>query len=251
MGWLRGHEQPLTTSQKATDMKLNPGQLYAVLTGDVVDSSKLSDAARRELPVALKRASQAARALYGKAVPQNADVFRGDSWQLVVTDARLGLRAAVFFRAHLHGNSPQVGLDTRVAIGIGTIKFVPKGQLTQGDGPAFRGSGKVLESMPRSRRLGLSVAGAETPAGIDPVIALMDTLMERWTEKQSLAVMGGLQGLPQSKIAGLWMPPIKQPVVARHLRQAGWQAVEAGLVYVEKVLNELFLRKYLFKAIII
>jgi hypothetical protein len=67
----------------------------------------------------------------------------------------------------------------------------------------------------------------------------MDTLLERWTEKQALAVVGMLQGMPQAKIARLWQPPIKQPVVARHLRQAGWAAIEAGLIYVEHILNEL------------
>lgn len=227
-------------SQNKTDLKLNPGQHCAVLTGDVVGSSRLDETARRELPVALKKASQAARSLYGKAIPLDADVFRGDSWQLVVTDAKLGLRAAVFFRSHLHGYSPDVGLDTRIAIGVGKINFVPKGQVSQGDGPAFRESGKVLESMPKSRRLALSVAEIETPGGIAPVMGLMDTVIERWTEKQSLAVVGMLQGLQQSQIAELWTPPVKQPVIARHLRQAGWEAVEAGLAYVENTLNELF-----------
>lgn len=230
-------------SQKTIGLNLKPDQHYAVLTGDVVGSSKLDKASRQELPAALKKASQAARSLYGKAVPLDADVFRGDSWQLIVTDAKLGLRAAVFFRAHLHANSPDVGLDTRIAIGIGTINFVPKGQVSQGDGPAFRESGKVLETMPKSRRLVLSLAETKTPAGIAPVIGLMDAVMERWTEKQSLAVTGMLQGLPQSQIAGLWTPPVKQPVVARHLRQAGWEAVESGLAYVENTLNELFLIK--------
>jgi hypothetical protein len=117
---------------------------------------------------------------------------------------------------------------------------VPKGKVSQGDGPAFRESGKVLESFPKSRRLALSVAGTGTPAGIAPVIGLIDTVMDRWTEKQSLAVLGMLQGLPQSKIAGLWTPPVTQPVVARHVRQAGWEAVQTGLVYVENTLNELF-----------
>ena len=228
-------------SKKTSDLKVVLGQPYAVLTGDVVGSSKLDEAARRELPVALKNASQAARALFGKAVPLEADVFRGDSWQLVVTDAKLGLRAAVFFRAHLHGHSPKVGLDTRIAIGIGTIQFVPHGQVSQGDGPAFRESGQVLESMPKIRRLALSVTESKTPAGIAPVIGLMDTVMERWTEKQALAVGGVLQGLPQAQIAGLCQPAVTQPVVARHLRQAGWEAVAAGLAYVEHTLSELFL----------
>ena len=230
-------------SKNASDFKVNPGQPYAVLTGDVVGSSKLEDAARRELPGALQQAAAAARALLGKAVPLDADVFRGDGWQLVVADAKLGLRAAVFFRAYLHGRAAPSGLVSRIAIGIGPIQFVPQGQVSQGDGPAFRESGKALESMPKMRRLALSVAGTKTPAGIGPVIDLMDTVMERWTEKQALAVVGMLQGMPQSQIAGLWSPAVTQPVVARHLRQAGWEAVAAGLAYVENTLDELFLTK--------
>ena len=57
--------------------------------------------------------------------------------------------------------------------------------------------------MSKVRRLALSVAEVETPPGIPPVIGLMDTVMKRWTEKQTLAVVGILQGLQQSKIAGL------------------------------------------------
>jgi hypothetical protein len=229
----------MRTSKKQSGMKLRPGQRYAVLTGDIVGSSKLSAAKRRSVPDALSRASRAARSFFRKVVPLDADVFRGDSWQLVVADAKLGLRVALFVRAHLRGNSPGLGLDTRIGIGIGAISFLPQGGVSLGDGPAFRVSGQALEKMPNSRRLELSLATGEKPAGVAAVICLMDTLLVRWTEKQGLAVLGALQGLPQSEIAELWGKPVTQPVVARHLRQAGWEAIHAGLAYVENSLNEL------------
>jgi len=229
--------------KKTTGIKLKPDHRYAVLTGDVIGSSKLNDATRRELPAVLRKVSQAAQSLYGANIPLTVDVFRGDSWQMIVTDATLGLRVAIFFWSYLRSHFPNTGLDTRIAIGIGTIKFVPNGQIRQGDGPAFRESGWGLEAMAKRRRLTLAIANTTSPAEVAPVIELIDTLMGRWTEKQSLAVVGMLQGLPQSKIAGLWNPPIKQPVIARHLRQAGWGAVEGGLVCVENILNKLSIYK--------
>ena len=230
----------MSKSTNATHLKLNPGQRYAVLTGDVVGSSKLDDATRRLLPDALKKASKAARSFFGNKVPLDADIFRGDSWQSVVAEASLGLRVALFFRAHLLGNSPGVGLDTRISIGIGQIKFLPKQQVSQGDGPAFRESGKMLESMPKSRRLALSIADGETPAGVVAVVALIDVLMVRWTEKQALAVVGALQQLKQEEIGNSWNPPVKQQVIARHLQQASWEIIEKeGLGYVENTLKAL------------
>jgi hypothetical protein len=221
--------------------KLNAGQNYAVLTGDVVGSSNLDDPTREMLPEALKKTSKAARSLFGNVVPLDADIFRGDSWQLVVTDAKLGLRLAMFFRAHLHGNSPNTGLDTRIAIGIGQIKFLPK-QVSQGDGAAFRESGTALESMPKNRRLVLSIADGETPAGVTSVVALIDALSLRWTEKQALALVGVLRipPLKQKEIGASWHPPVKQQVIARHLQQAGWDIIEnEGLGYVENILKTL------------
>ena len=221
-------------------MKLSPSQRFAVLTGDVVGSSKLSDEDRHSLPDALREASRAARSFFGKAIPLEADVFRGDGWQVVVADAALGLRVALFFRAHLRGNSPGLGLDTRISIGIGTISFLPKQRASQGDGPAFRVSGQALEKMSRSRRLALTVAEAETPAGIVAVVGLIDPLMVRWTEKQALAVVGALQRRTQEAIGNSWNPPVKQQVIARHLQQANWQAIEEeGLKYAENTLSAL------------
>ena len=231
---------PMSTSTKATVLKLHPDQRYAVLTGDVVGSSKLDEAARRGLPDSLEKASKAARSVFKNTVPLDADIFRGDSWQLVVADARLGLRVALFFRAHLRGNSPGAGLDTRISIGIGQITFLAKQKVSQGDGPAFRESGKMLESMPKSRRLALSITDRETPAGVVAVVALIDVLMVRWTEKQALAVVGALQQLKQEEIGNSWNPPVKQQVIARHLQQASWETIEKeGLGYVENTLKAL------------
>ena len=202
-------------------------------------SSKLGGKERRALPRTLGETSRAARSLFQRIVPADAEVFRGDSWQLVVAEARAGLRVALFFRAYLRGHSPGCRLDTRVAIGIGPITYLPKNRVSQGDGPAFRASGKALEEMPRNRRLALDVAGGAAPPGIAAVICLIDRWMARWTEKQALAVLGRLQGQTQAQIGQSWASPVKQQVIARHLAQAGWDSIEEGLRYVEDTVEGL------------
>ncbi len=230
----------MSENTRPTELKLYPNRRYAVLTGDVVGSSKLDPMSRRALPDALKKASAAARSVFKRTIPLEADIFRGDSWQVVVADSHLGLRVALFFRAYLRGHWLDAGLDTRIAIGIGAISFLPKQRVSQGDGPAFRASGELLESMPKARRLRLSIEDRERLAGVDAVVALVDALMNRWTQRQALAVVGALKGQKQEEIAKSWAPPVKQQVIARHLQQANWEVIASeGLSYVENMLREL------------
>ncbi len=211
-----------------------------MLTGDVVGSSALEASQRRQLPRILKEAAGAVREQLGRQVTGELDVFRGDSWQMVLAEPANSLRAALIMRAHLRACAKEGGLDTRVAIGIGEINFVPRREVSQGDGPAFRASGLLLEELPRDCRLGLALAGRETPVELPVMLGLMDHVISRWTGKQALAALGALAGWPQARIARLWRPAVKQPVVARHLRRGGWGPVESGLKYYAYSLKQLY-----------
>src|SRR5580693_7703518 len=106
-------------------MTASGNQIQAVLTGDVIGSSGLSLGDRQDLPALLKRAGRNLRKAFPKAVPLNPDVFRGDSWQLIVSDPALSVRAGLFFRACVIASSPSGWrIDTRMAIAVGTIDFV-------------------------------------------------------------------------------------------------------------------------------
>lgn len=65
-------------------MKIKTGKLYAILTGDIVNSSKLSSDKRQKLHYAMKEGSEAVRRAFEKDVPLDVDIFRGDSWQMLV-----------------------------------------------------------------------------------------------------------------------------------------------------------------------
>jgi hypothetical protein len=218
-------------------MKISARKKYAVLTGDIVGSSKLPKGPRQSLPDLLRRASRLTRKAFPEAVPLEVDVFRGDGWQLLVDDPVKCLRIALFFRACVRsGHERGRGLDTRIAIGLSGVDFVPGQRVSEGDGEAYRLSGRALESLARKSFLTLVTSETDTLADVRVVTHLLDALAQDWTGKQARAVAGALQGWTQQKIADAWAEKTRQPVIARHLDHARWGALEEGLAFVEAAL---------------
>jgi hypothetical protein len=220
-------------------MKTSPEKEYAVITGDIVGSSKLPKAQRRVLTGLLQEASRETMKAFSKDVPFAVDVFRGDSWQLLVSDPTQSLRVGLFFRACLRSQAERgQGLDTRMAIAVGRVDFV-RGRVSQGDGEAYRLSGRGLESLPRKQRLGLAFPAGGQREAVSVIVRLIDALAQEWTGKQATAIRGALRGWTQEKIAKSWPEKISQQAVTKHLEGAKWPAVEGGLAYVEYNLQRL------------
>jgi hypothetical protein len=217
-------------------MKIEQGKLYAVITGDIVGFSKLPSEKRQTLSRIMKMGSEALQKTFKGSVPLEADVFRGDSWQLLVSDAALSLRIGLFLRAYLRAVMDAGKFDTRMAIAIGTVDFVPDKRVSKGDGQAYRHSGNALEQMPRGSNMCFRFPGHEIEEFLDVLVRLVDALAMNWSEKQALAITGALQGLRQERIGNLWNPPITQQSVNRHLQRSGWFAVEEGVAFFEKQL---------------
>jgi hypothetical protein len=215
-------------------MKVNAGRNYAVITGDIVDSSSLRPAERKILLREMRRAGSAAQKAFPKAVPLPVGIFRGDGWQMLIAQPVVSVRVALFYRAFLIAQSPgTTRLDTRMAIAVGEVTFVPAKKVSQGDGEAYRASGQGLESLRRKEGMRVIFPGGKTPPAVDAIVALIDSHAQSWTGRQARAVMGALQEWPQEKIARLWPERIAQPTVGAHLDKAGWPAVGAGLAWVE------------------
>lgn len=219
-------------------MKISPTKRYAVLTGDIVGSSKLPKTQRQTLPAAIKRAARQTRKAFPEVIPLDIEVFRGDSWQLLVSDPVRSLRVALFLRACLRSGAQRGrGLDTRVSLGIGPIDFVPASKVSEGDGVAYRASGAGLEKLPSGRFLAFSTSDFDQP-GRDTIIGLIDAIIQDWTGKQALAVAGALRGWTQEKTAAAWPETISQQAITKHLAAAHWDAVGAALMEFERALSE-------------
>ena len=100
-----------------TERKQN---IYAVLTGDLIKSAKLD-------PVNLKMVIQsikAGQARFDKEYPGsfigNADIFSGDSWQVLMGHTHLSFRAVLYFRALVKAVKG-LNADTRISLAWGKI----------------------------------------------------------------------------------------------------------------------------------
>lgn len=218
-------------------------QIVGILTGDIVSSSEIPGEMRRRLPYFLRSVAQNMRSRYGGAVRHPVDIFRGDSWQLVVVRPEQALRVALDVRCALYSLNPDHPIITRIGIGIGKADFIPKNAVSEGDGPAFRISGQALEEMDRNQRLAIRIAEPNESGECRalPVLAtLMDTIAGRWTAKQSMAVSGALRALTQEQIGSAWKPnPITQQAVAQHLESAGWNAIHTGVDFFELAIGSM------------
>jgi hypothetical protein len=219
-------------------MKVEKGKLYAVITGDIVGFSKLPEEQRQRLDRIMKEGSKAVRRAFKGSIPLEVDLFRGDSWQMLVSNVAAALQIGLFLRAHLRAAMGTGKFDTRMAIGVGTVDFVPDDRVSKGDGQAYRHSGKALERMTKASNMCFRFPGREIEESIDVLVHLIDVLARNWSDKQALAITGVLQGSKQEKIGSLWKPPITQQSVNRHLQRAGWFAIEKAVGFFKKQLSE-------------
>ncbi len=215
-------------------MRVHKNRKYAVLTGDIVGSTRLSLANRKLLQRSVPKAGGIVCKAFPKQCPLKLVAFRGDGWQLLFTAPAFALRGALLMRAALRMLMDGDQVDTRVSIGVGTIDFIPGEKLGEGDGLAFQLSGRGLEELGKRKRLSWSADPKEHSGFLQSTVTLLDACAQRWTASQCRAVVGALQDWTQDQIAEKWKPKrISQQAVAQHLDRASWHAVEEALTVFE------------------
>ncbi|MCA0272764.1 MAG: hypothetical protein LCH69_11965 [Proteobacteria bacterium] len=160
----------------------------AVLTGDLIASTQASpEAVDRAMAVLAAAADEIA----GWRLTENTKVgdthftrFRGDGWQIIVSLARFGLKAALLMYARLAAD-PGLPL-TRVAVGISTIDRISGPDLSDAYGAAFAVSGRALGEMERGERLRADGHGV-TPRDA-ALIALLNDRISDWSAEQAEAI---------------------------------------------------------------
>lgn len=203
---------------------------YAVLTGDIVGSSNLKPAQRKKLLSELKSTSKEIRKLYKDVIPFDVDIFRGDSWQLLVTEPRLALRIALLFRSTLKGKMNIREFDSKIFIGVGTINSLPGERVSLGNGDAFVFSGRGLEKL-KKYRMGIDYPAFDKNEYLNLIVQLIDVFAANWTIKQSTSISGALKGWTQKRIADSL--ELKQQTVYDHLIGSYLPHIENALKIIE------------------
>ncbi len=205
-------------------------QSVAVLTGDIIRSSRLSPEALDAAMTALARGA-AAMSLWDGATPARFGRFRGDGWQCLAPAPAQALRAALFLRANLRAIDRDA--DTRISIGIGA-GLLPSEGLEAASGPAFEVSGRGLDQMGRTQQF--AVAWAEPPRGagvIAAIYALADEVSRLWTPKQAELLVETLSPGDESQEALAAQRGVSQQAVAKHLSRGSDWALRRAIAAVE------------------
>ncbi len=220
--------------------------LYAVATGDIVNSTMIASDERRDLPRLLRTSyEETTKLLAGVEEPLPIDLFGGDSWQFCLPDPQRVLAVLTYFRAALFAKA---GLRTRCAIAIDSIDFLNRTSISESDGPAFRRSGRLLKTLTETELSIVLPEGVTLPSVIacDALARLADNAYRNWTDAQAKAVMyrsaGVLRGktISQSIIAENWEPaPITQQAVAKHLSRAEWESLNLTLSDFQRLINHI------------
>jgi hypothetical protein len=212
--------------------------LYAVLTGDLVRSSALDkkqlDAARRVL-FAAAEALNSADWTSGKLLRGEPEFFRGDAWQLLLSEPRWALRTAIYLRAVFLA---QGRVDTRVAIGIGPVDSISRTRVSLSRGRAFTLSGHALDHMSPRFRMAVSVSESLEPliSWLPVMVGLCDSLIGRWQMRQAriASLMLLHKAASRADVARMIKPRrISQQAVSKSLTGAGWYGLEQALDHYE------------------
>ncbi|HKJ31046.1 MAG TPA: SatD family protein [Balneolales bacterium] len=203
---------------------------YAVLTGDVVNSSQLNRKEREKLEKDLWQSLEKIESQKTKY-----EVIRGDSFQILLEKPQFALRKAIQMRclikmgmANISGNK----VDTRIAIGIGEISFLGK-TLGSSDGDAFRRSGLGLDELKKSKnRIIIMTEDKKDNEILRIITTLADVIISGWSVAQSEAVYYSSIGLTQVKIAKKCS--IVQSAVNKRLQTAHWNEINEVLIFFEK-----------------
>ncbi len=209
-------------------MHVDTSKCYAVISGDFIGFSHLGLEHRQAMYFILKDGGRHLSEAFPGIMPWEVDMFRGDGWQMVLTDPARSLRAALYFRAFIRSKTGRKKIDTRMAIAVGTIDYIPENRVSAGDGAAFRMSGKLLDKMSRSksptirfimegRKASILLAGAVQQAG---------ALAVHWTPNQAKTIMTALKGMAHDQINADRPKSFAPKAFSKVLSRAGWHQIQ-------------------------
>ena len=192
---------------------MSKNKIYAVITGDIVKSGKFGSDREKALKI-LKDTLNSIKNFKGKSIGGISDIFRGDSFQIVISEPKHALEIAIYLKAQLLSKTIKgENIDVRIAIGIGTIESLNRKNIKESDGEAFRLSGKALDGISKYRRFSIKSSIDELNKQLEFISSSIDSITRRWSPEQAEAILLWLKGYTQisiSKKLGISQPAVNQ-----------------------------------------
>lgn len=189
--------------------------MKAVITADIVNSTKIEETNRYLLVDELDNIIQDLKRLSSL----RCEMYRGDSFQVLVDDVKYCLEIAVLIRLGLKKSNllKNTKLDARMAIGVGDVSYEHE-QVILSDGEAFRLSGRTFDKL-NKRRLLIATNINDMDEPLNVMLAFIDELLEGLSYTQSKYLYGSLlYNMSQMELANVYNT--SQPNIAKHLKSA-------------------------------
>lgn len=215
-------------------------KIEAIITGDIVDSTKLSFEERTHMLNIIQSIPNVVSYIENLRI----EIFRGDGFQIGIRDTKSSLRIALIVRAFLRSHKMTTAnqiLDARLALGIGTLDY-ELDSLSKSDGEAFRLSGRLLDSMDKAR-LKIKTPWEGVNEELNLLTAFADDIISSWTQKQSKLEMESLLFLHSHNEIAKSLHITRQ-MVDKSLRASKDELIKAYIERFEKLVT-----KQIYKAL--
>jgi hypothetical protein len=166
----------------------------AILTCDIVNSTKLTAAKEKKLVTAIKEIF----------VQHKIEFFRGDSFQVFIKEPEEALKLSLLCRVaamKLYKDQKMQIADVRISIGIGEVKQ-PIKVLTTAKGEAFLLSGRAFDAIAKTnQRLAITINSPIANEGLQVITDFLNLIFEKITGKQAEVLFELLNDQTQIAIA--------------------------------------------------
>lgn len=222
--------------------------LCAVITGDIVKSSEVKYEDRETVLAYLHDCFEFIedQLHLHDAILLPFEIFRGDSFQIVLTRPDISLLASIILSLKLMTfDSTVAHLTARISIGIGTIDYIPDSKNAgEADGMAFRLSGKNLDRMKqKDQNLLITTPNPALNLIFEAECAFFDHIANRWTDIQKEVLLQKLSGSTQEEIASRHGK--SQSTISQSLKAAGFDVVREFISSYEELFkySDIFCKK--------
>ncbi len=215
---------------------MGKNKTYAVITGDIVKSGKFGSEREKALKT-LKDALNSLNNFKKKSIAGISDIFRGDSFQIVISEPTSALEIAIYLKAQLLSKTIKGKIiDARIAIGIGEIESLNRKNIKESDGEAFRLSGNALDNISKYRRFSIKPSIDELNKQMEFISSSIDSITRRWSPEQAEAIVLWLKGDTQISISKKL--GISQPAVNQRLQLGGHFTLSESFDLFKHLLNK-------------
>jgi hypothetical protein len=206
---------------------------YGVITGDISNFTSIPVDKKEDL---ITKTGQLIKSWVSR--PGYAEIFRGDSFQLLFDNVSETLKRSIQIRCWFKQNMNEQNdtLDARISIGFGAIDYFGK-SILDADGEAFHLSGRAFDDMKNTHDY-FQVLTNDNKLNdqLKVILNLANIIISQWTKNQAEVIFLLLEGKTQQEMADDLK--IAQSAVNNRIKLARWKEIDKTMRYIASLIQE-------------